>query len=225
MAKKADKIALEFLIREQVRSLPVNAIRLANKRGYQLYAYSGIVGIMEKMGYNYDDMLEWFGHAFATYDDKIQAYIIACDMECDPVIRNWAILHEIAHIEQNHITKQRTPLLKERTLINEISAERFVHMVLCPDPVLNEIGVTQPEQIENVCLVPEDKAIQKSRTMQFRKIKNQMFGNPTESLDNQLKKKFSLYIQWFKHRRKETSEELFPYQELAEFKKRIGESA
>ena len=80
-------------------------------------------------------------------------------------------------------------LLNERSIMNEINAEKFVKMVLCPDPVLNEIEVNLPDDIERVCFVPKERAIEKAKAMDARKIDNYLFGNKMKALEIQLKAK------------------------------------
>ena len=75
MAKKnriIDADAIRFLLEQQIRTLPVNAIKLANKRDTNCFPYSGIVSIVEKIGYCYEDIVICFGHAFASYDEQFK---------------------------------------------------------------------------------------------------------------------------------------------------------
>lgn len=220
--KEIEKQAIEFIVNEGIKFLPVSAHKLAEQKKYHLHSYQQIVHLVEKIDYSYDDLVDVYGHAFAFYNHTHGIYQIFYNEKCNTKDRNWSILHEMAHIEQKHWKILELEPIKFREKLEEEDAELFVHTVLCPDPILSELNINNTNQLEKICFIPKSKAEEKTKLLEKRKITNFLFGNKSKDQELILKNKFRSYIDLFKSSQKqEHGEELFPYTEIELIKKRV----
>lgn len=170
------RLAYNFLLREGVTSLPVNAQHILKKRHYYLLPYTKV-----HMDMTPKELTMAYGDAFVypTGYDPIP-YGLGINMECTQVERNWTIMHELAHIELGHVTELTCAsgfLSAERWAEEEV--ELFCLYAMCPDVVLKELNIRLAVDILAKCYVPYRKAVDKENQLKkFRLLKS--IKTPTE---------------------------------------------
>lgn len=177
------RIAYALILREGFTTLPINAIHSLVERHYYIRPYENI----SELNVDPEVLRRAYGDAFVYPTGSEETpYGLGINMECDLRERNWTIMHELAHIELGHVTEI---MGAAGELIPAQWAEDEVNMlclyVMCPDVVLNELGVKKADDIYDICKVPYEKAIEKEKYFRSLDYKLQAFPpikTPTEQM-------------------------------------------
>lgn len=178
-----------FLLNQGIATLPVNPFDIALQNGWRVYRYSEFaVRIQRDVEYlqtNYDK------DGFTFWSKRDNNFIICYNESASQEESRWTLTHEIGHIYLRHIS-EACPLLARNGISNplyEIEAERFTRRVLCPPVVLNDCEASGPEEVVNLCGIPEPRA-----EMVFAYIRDFTSDSRTSPLESELKVRFSAFI-------------------------------
>ncbi len=173
------RLAYAFILREGITSIPVNSIRILKRRHYYLRPYDKIYELKatpEQIAYVYGDAFVYP----TNYSPK--PYGLGINMNCSLLECNYTIMHELAHIELGHVNKLMSAsgiLRAEQWAEDEV--ELFCLYVMCPDIILQELGIKKADEIARICCVPYRKA--RLKEMYLKKISLfKTFRTPTEQL-------------------------------------------
>lgn len=146
---------MSFLLEQGISALPVNPCAIPPKNGWMIFSYSTFAArIQESVAYlqtNYDK------DGFVLWSEPAQTFIICYNDSAPQNEIRWTVTHEIGHISLHHVSPG-CPVLARHGAGNrlyELEAECFALRVLCPAPVLRKCGVDTPEEIANMCGIPD----------------------------------------------------------------------
>lgn len=167
--KNSRDAAWQFLIKHNVRSLPVDLKSITAEMG--IIVRRDVLGILKS------------GERGKTADTNGQPLII---VEKAPVSQTrYTILHEIGHIVLGHRA------LKELTQKEEYAAERFAVGVLAPACVLWGLNVKTANEIAALCNISFASAKIREKRMQELYARNKFLTSP---LERQVFEQFSDFI-------------------------------
>lgn len=168
---KLEKMAYDSLVKYMITELPVISKAIAQNH-FLLYSYAWL---SKEFGCTIDEYIDTFGNACIHYVEPDGIYILGYNNKCKSYLElNWAIAHELGHVEIQHLKNR--PIIEKplRTFEMEFEAETYTYTFLCPDIVLDSVGATTWLDICYLCCVPIEKAKDKERLLKtslFRKIK------------------------------------------------------
>lgn len=173
--KNSRDAAWQFLIRHNVRSLPVDLKSITAEMG--IIVRRDISGVLKS------------GERGKTVNANGQLLIV---VEEAPVPQTrYTILHEIGHIVLGHQG------LIELTQKDEYAAERFAIGVLAPACVLWGLGIKTAEEIADLCNISITSAKIREKRMQELYNRNKFLTSP---LERQVFEQFSDFINSKKHK-------------------------
>lgn len=160
-------LAYQFILKENITSLPVSASHILSKRNYFFRNYDKTVDF----GITPEYLCKRYGNALVFPGNARYPFFVWLNMNCngiacDGIDYNWATMQMLAHIELGHLKTSKTILgdifyysPEERFAINE--AALFSSFVLSPDIILKKIGLRDIGRIHSLCRIPYYDATQR----------------------------------------------------------------
>ncbi len=145
---------MAFLLEQGISALPVNPCTIPPKNGWMIFSYSTFAArIQESVAYlqtNYDK------DGFVLWSAPAQTFVVCYNDSAPQNEIRWTVTHEIGHISLHHVSPGCPALARNGTgsPLYEMEAECFALRVLCPAPILQECGISTPEEIANMCGIP-----------------------------------------------------------------------
>lgn len=214
---RLEELAYESLINYLIKKLPVFSEMIA-KHNFYVRSYTWFAKEFSDSE-SIDKLIRIQGNAFIYYLDTDDIYFIGYNNKCKSFFDlNWAIAHEIGHAAIQHLKKDDIVINKSiRTYEMEMEAEYFTYMFLCPDIVLDAIGVQKWYDICFSCCIPIEKAIEKEGLLHDSLSRIVHFGKRKKILTQ-----FNNFIEEYNKLnnnpvdfRTEIAYELFPYELFA----------
>lgn len=204
------QIAYTMLLREGIRYLPLNPVSLVRRKTYRLKSYHRIAPPNESP----EVIVEKYGNAFVapSEDSKHDApYILGVNTSCSRLEREWALLHELAHIELGHVIDIMSYSgYDEAKNAMENEARALVFFMACPDVILEHLNVKTANEISIICNIPYKEALKKAQY--FKSVGYRLNSlKPESPLEKRLVYMFRDYIENYhskKHMQWEVSTEL-----------------
>ena len=165
---KIRNLAWEVLVKHKADKLPINIVQICNNMGITVRRFKG-----DFDGYN----LERNNNIFIFYNEDIK----------NPGRIRFTIAHELGHILLNQFELTYEEKEKE--------ADMFAARILVPLGVIQEIGVTSPEEIMKLCKVSYTVASKRYDRLLKVRPRNKF---KTNKLEKQLVKNFSNFINQYK---------------------------
>lgn len=151
------KIAREFIIEQDIRSLPVDPFLIARQNNWKIEKASEVARDMNiSINHLMQDILNT-KDGIAIYCPKTDEYcILYNDKIKTPGRIRWTMMHEIGHIVLNHLDNENTAIAKgtlseEEYVVFEKEADFFASLVLAPPIVLHNLNIQSPKEIKNIC--------------------------------------------------------------------------
>lgn len=121
-------------------SLPINAFEIAARMNYHTVPYKAWPDRADKLAAKQKDgfSLLYNGETYILYND-----------EKTFERQNWTIMHEIAHRFLGH---------REASIVAEREADFFAKYALIPPPLINMLGLTSPNEIQNHFIASREAA-------------------------------------------------------------------
>lgn len=159
-------LAYQFILKENITSLPVSASHILSKRNY--FSETMIKLLILGLHPNIYAKI-WKCPGFSrkrTLPIFVWLNMNCNGIACDGIDYNWATMQMLAHIELGHLKTSKTILgdifyysPEERFAINE--AALFSSFVLSPDIILKKIGLRDIGRIHSLCRIPYYDATQR----------------------------------------------------------------
>ena len=128
-------MAYTFILKENITSLPINALAILRRRKYYLRPYEQF----HIFNATPEQIICAFGNAF-VYPTRSATtpYGLGINMKCSFLERNWSIMHELGHIELGHVTHlmSASGSYDDVVIWAEREVELFCMYVMCPDVML-----------------------------------------------------------------------------------------
>ncbi len=167
--------AWEFLIKNKVKSYPLDLRKIAKNNNWQIWSYNKYSQVH---GIKQEKLIEQYPDGFTEIMEG--SYVICYNQNNDRWRNRFTICHEIGHIVL-HKTYKGTKLEKE--------ANMFSARVLMPMLLIKELNIETAEELALLCDVSIDAAIFRMKRYNEIKDRNQFYTNPLEQkLLKQLKK-------------------------------------
>lgn len=177
------KIARNFLLDEEINSLPINSFEIAKKLDIELVPYS-----LSK----YKPLSDIDVDGAVTYWDGRIAIFYNNNITCKERI-NWTIMHEIGHIYLSHFKYDKTlwmsNLSEEERRVLEIEAHCFASEVLAPFAILNKLDIKDHTDIMTLCGISSSAAQRR-----FETINNYLYKEKYEEQDQQICSYFHAFL-------------------------------
>ena len=148
-------LAMAFLLEQGIAALPVNPCAIVSQNGWILFSYADFAAWIHKdiahLQTHYDK------DGFVLWSKAAQTFVVCYNDSAPQNEILWTVTHEIGHISLHHVSPG-CPVLARHGAGNrlyELEAECFALRVLCPAPVLRKCGVDTPEEIANMCGIPD----------------------------------------------------------------------
>lgn len=184
--------AWNFLIKQNICSLPVSASSIAIANNYEIVKYSDFaLAINKPIDYIID---KYDNDGFVFWSNRQQKYIICYNEKVPAPIVRWTVMHEIAHIELGHVTKTSPEMTRIRKIEHpyfEFEADGFTRRVLCPSIVLHDCEAIITEDIMELCGISRQAAKHRSDYMKILEQRNMWRTDP---LEIQVEKQFKSFI-------------------------------
>ncbi|RKJ64429.1 ImmA/IrrE family metallo-endopeptidase, partial [bacterium 1XD42-1] len=150
-------LAMSFLLKQDITTLPVNPCAIVPQNGWILFSYADFAAWIHKdiahLQTHYDK------DGFVLWSKPAQTFVVCYNDNAPQNEIRWTVAHEIGHISLHHVSPS-CPMLARHGAGNrlyELEAECFALRVLCPAPVLRECGVNTPEEITGMCGIPDTR--------------------------------------------------------------------
>ena len=145
-------MAYTFILKENITSLPINALAILRRRKYYLRPYEQF----HVFNATPEQIICVFGNAF-VYPTRSATtpYGLGINMKCSFLERNWSVMHELGHIELGHVTHlmSASGSYDDVVIWAEREVELFCMYVMCPDVILQELNICSLEDIQRTCLL------------------------------------------------------------------------
>lgn len=188
------QMAYTMLLREGIRALPLNPVSLIRRKTYRIKPYNTIAPSNESP----EVIVEKYGNAFVAPSDNPKhdaPYILGINVDCSRLDREWALMHELAHIELGHVTDVMSyGGYEEAKEAMENEARTLALFMACPDVILEHLGINTAYDICNTCNIPYREALKKSQY--FNSISYKLNSlRPESPLEKRLVYMFRDYIE------------------------------
>ncbi len=195
------QMAYTMLLREGVRYLPLNPVSLIRRKTYRLKPYHQIAPPNESP----ELIVEKYGNAFVAPSDDSRhdaPYVLGVNANCSRLEREWALLHELAHIELGHVTDVMSYSgYDEAKEVMENEARSFVFFMACPDVILEHLGAKTANEICTICNIPYREALKKAQY--FKSVGYKLNSlKPESPLEKRLLYMFRDYIEDYHTKKK-----------------------
>ncbi|MCB6343725.1 hypothetical protein [Enterocloster lavalensis] len=185
-------MAYTFILKENITSLPINALAILRRRKYYLRPYEQF----HVFNATPEQIICVFGNAF-VYPTRSATtpYGLGINMKCSFLERNWSVMHELGHIELGHVTHlmSASGSYDDVVIWAEREVELFCMYVMCPDVILQELNICSLEDIQRTCLIPRRKAEEKLDYFKGLEYKLKSFA-PATPLEKNIRYNFRKYI-------------------------------
>lgn len=176
-------LAWEILIREEITELPVSVVGICRKLGIEV-----MVGKIADSGYCKEEN----GHP-----------IIAISADDPPMRQRFTAAHELGHILLGHTDKYgvvyRDPSPRDDP--KEQAANVFAARLLAPAIVLRDLGVSNAQQIAEICQISQTAAEYRMQRLQILYNREKRFLSERgyscfglSPLEKDIEKQFKRYI-------------------------------
>lgn len=150
------RLAKDFLIDEEISSLPVDPFRLAQQHDLGPEPYSKLNLTYKEDGF----IIRYRGMERIFYNDQVE----------NPERIRWTIMHEIGHAFLGHFQFDETLFRNSLTLsihgVLEVEAHLFASEVLAPSPVIRKLGIVNDFwEIAEICGISESAAMKRASHM------------------------------------------------------------
>lgn len=136
--EQIDSIVNSFMIKNDLKILPIDVVELSNKNGWLLAPYSKIPKNIYQL---YEDIIYTDLGFTVCYNGD---YIIFYNDNIDVFTQRFTVAHEIGHIALEHFVNS-----DPRT--REIEANTFAAKMLMPLSIIKACEVKSIYEIENLC--------------------------------------------------------------------------
>lgn len=193
--KFAIECAYDFLIENEISSLPFNPFKICEINGWKIEKASDVAKYLDC---SVDNLLKKklkTTDGIAIYCPTTDEYrIVYNDLLHNSGRIRWTLTHEIGHIVLRHLSSDVTSLSRGKLndleyVTYEREADCFAGIVLAPPIVLDRIGVKNSSAIQNICFI--SYLASQSR---FNYIKNLYNFNDFEDYDSILEGAFFNFI-------------------------------
>lgn len=178
--------AWDFIINNNINSLPVDSSALAYQLGYKTLPYTQYA---RSIGESLDSITKIYGHdGFTFWNRQDNKFYICYNDFLPPVVVRWTIMHEIAHIVLGHVTPDQPVLTRIRLMshpLMEKEADGFTRRVLCPSIVLHNCGAIKAPEIMALCGISFQAAQHRSNYIKLLEQRNKWLSTPKERIVQQ----------------------------------------
>lgn len=97
---------------------------------------------------------------FVFWSKRNETFVICYNPDFPASEVRWTLFHEMGHIYLRHVSPQ-SPIMQRNGNSNpllEFEAQEFARNVLCPPVVLFNCDAVEPDEIVEICGVPEEEA-------------------------------------------------------------------
>lgn len=176
--KRIDRLVISFLVKNDLRELPIDVVELSKRNKWLIVPYSKI----PKKVYNFYENIIYTDSGFSTYYKN--NYIIFYNDKIDVLTQRFTVAHEIGHIALDHF-------LDSDPATREIEANTFAAKMLMPLSIIKACGVKSIYEIEHLCGVDYSVAKERYKYLLQSDI----------HYDDDLNKQFDKFIKTYKTRR------------------------
>lgn len=171
-------LSREFLLKNNVNTLPVNLNNLIKNNGWKTIPYSKL----KSLNFDKYTILMTNNSGFSELR-RNNTYYIYYDDTIDVTIQRFTVAHEIGHILLNHFTDYNNNREQEANMI----ATR----ILMPMCILYECKVKDPYEIQKICNVSIISATYRFNRLQMLIKRKKFYTDKNELL---VKKQFKNFI-------------------------------
>lgn len=195
--------AWEFILSQNICSLPVDPFSIAEKNEWQIYSF---LELSKMSNISIENILKKYGcETFMIWSKKKCGFIIFFNAQMSKEKIRWKITEEISHIALGHLSSS-IPIMTRYSepdiyLYNE-QAYDFTRRVLCPSIVLHRCRVLEKQHIQELCGIPEEYAEDVSKNIKRLEVKNKFRSSVAEV---KVEKNFEKFINEYTDSTKEYS--------------------
>lgn len=194
MKNRSIRKAREFILKSDIKWLPVNPHEIYQKNNWLLFTWDEARAILK-----HKDPLLLKKHGVEARTSMIKGndtFLTVYDSSVIPFTRvRWTLAHEIGHIALGHLEDfeetaiNRGGLSLEKYKVLEDEADFFAAELLEPMPILKKIGAYNTEEIMKICKVSFSAAENRVRDLEW-------WGNKPIAIESEkeLCTQFSLYL-------------------------------
>ncbi|MGP4080115.1 ImmA/IrrE family metallo-endopeptidase [Pseudalkalibacillus sp. R45] len=163
---KAQQYADDVLKENNIRELPVRVKKIVKSfPNLKVRTYSWFA---KKRGYSHREVCDLVDsdEGCCLYYESLDEYLILYnDRIANKGRKRWTLAHELGHYILNHNKRTyksslaRSSLTEEEYNEFESEANCFARELLAPPPVLNELNVTNPSNISNICDISGEASV------------------------------------------------------------------
>lgn len=184
------KLALEFIMKEQINALPLDAIRILEK---YVVSINTVGEISEKLCIPRRKVISGKDADIFFYNGKYK--VVYNEYIASSARINWTFMHELGHIYLGHLTDFEQASVSKDDLddneyqVLEREANFFASEVLVPQIILNHLGIHYWGYIETMCGISEEAA-----KIQAKKLKSHYYTNIYSKFTPDVLKQFENFL-------------------------------